>query len=105
MESDVAEMKDEIASALFANIPVGVGSKSLVATTRQELDEVLTRGIDWSVEKVRQCAGLHFIRASLSVAPVGCEDQFAGIRVKSSACTISQRIHVEVHTKLDCILR
>jgi tRNA-splicing ligase RtcB len=51
MESDVADMKEEIAAALFKSIPVGVGSESLLAATKQDLEDVLARGMDWSIDK------------------------------------------------------
>ena len=35
---------------LFKNVPSGVGSKGKLRVTDRELDEALTRGIDWAIE-------------------------------------------------------
>jgi RNA-splicing ligase RtcB len=51
-EKDVEGIKDEMASALFASIPVGVGSQSSFPTNLAELEKVLKNGIDWSIAKV-----------------------------------------------------
>lgn len=40
MESDITPIKEEIAQSLFDHIPVGVGSKGVIPTTAQDLDEV-----------------------------------------------------------------
>lgn len=66
MESDVADIKDKLAEELFNSIPVGVGSESLIATTRDQLEQVLTRGMDWSIEQVRMTRiGYHSIAGRL----------------------------------------
>lgn len=40
----------ELISTLFKNIPCGVGSKGRLKLTYDQLDQVLTRGIDWAIE-------------------------------------------------------
>ncbi len=47
---DVREKLKELVSALFKNIPSGVGSKGRLKLNDKELDEVLTRGVNWAVE-------------------------------------------------------
>lgn len=50
----VAEVKEKIrplVDGLFKNVPSGVGSKGSLRVTRQELDEAVTRGIAWAIEK------------------------------------------------------
>ena len=48
--SDITpQLKQQLADALFKNIPVGVGSKGSIPTTPADLDDVLTTGIDWSI--------------------------------------------------------
>ena len=42
MESDITPIKEEIAQSLFDHIPVGVGSKGVIPTTFEDLDEVYT---------------------------------------------------------------
>jgi tRNA-splicing ligase RtcB len=49
-EEVVPRMK-ELINALFDAIPCGVGAKGKLRLNPQELDEVLTRGLDWAVEK------------------------------------------------------
>ncbi|RMF90988.1 MAG: RtcB family protein [Methanobacteriota archaeon] len=41
----------ELINALFRNVPSGVGSKSRLRLTPGELEEVMTRGAEWAVEK------------------------------------------------------
>ena len=49
-----AEVKDklkELVPALFKAVPCGVGSKGKLKLNANELDEVLTRGLNWAVEQ------------------------------------------------------
>jgi len=48
---DVAPHMNELMSALFAAVPVGVGSSSEVRVDRQELRKVLVEGAGWAVGK------------------------------------------------------
>ncbi|NIO21482.1 MAG: RNA-splicing ligase RtcB [Candidatus Aenigmarchaeota archaeon] len=41
---------NELISALFKNIPCGVGAKGKLKLTNDQLDQVLTRGIEWAIE-------------------------------------------------------
>ncbi|MBN1792974.1 RtcB family protein [Candidatus Woesearchaeota archaeon] len=41
----------ELLDALFKNVPSGVGSESFIRLSDQELDDVLTKGAAWAVEK------------------------------------------------------
>jgi len=41
---------NELVSALFKNIPCGVGAKGKLRLNHDQLDQVLTRGIDWAIE-------------------------------------------------------
>eukprot|EP00889_Picochlorum_renovo_P000364 jgi/Picre1/27394/NNA_000361.t1 len=51
MESDVLPVKSVVAQTLFDHIPVGVGSQGILPTTRQDLEEVLEMGMDWSLRE------------------------------------------------------
>lgn len=44
-------MKEKLCQALFDRIPVGVGSRGLVPTSRADLDQALNNGIDWSIRE------------------------------------------------------
>lgn len=51
-ESDVGEtVREELAEALFRNIPVGVGAGGDIPCDREELDKLLEEGINWAIEK------------------------------------------------------
>ncbi|MEE9322939.1 MAG: RtcB family protein [Candidatus Aenigmarchaeota archaeon] len=41
---------NELISTLFKNIPCGVGAKGKLKLSYDQLDQVLTRGIDWAIE-------------------------------------------------------
>jgi len=41
---------NELIPALFKNIPCGVGAKGKLKLNYEQLDQVLTRGIDWAIE-------------------------------------------------------
>ena len=44
-------MREELAEALFKNIPVGVGAGGDIPCTMEELDILLADGINWAIEK------------------------------------------------------
>lgn len=46
----IREKMNELVPALFQSIPCGVGSKGKLRLTPTQLDEVLTRGLNWAVE-------------------------------------------------------
>ncbi|MBU0628387.1 MAG: RtcB family protein [Nanoarchaeota archaeon] len=48
---EVQEKIKELISALYNNVPVGVGSKGKLRLTNEELDKVLIDGCEWAVEK------------------------------------------------------
>ena len=51
-EADVGEkMREELAEAMFRNIPVGVGVGGDVPCNMAELDKLLKDGIDWAIKK------------------------------------------------------
>mmetsp|Transcript_34741 Transcript_34741/g.73305 ORF Transcript_34741/g.73305 Transcript_34741/m.73305 type:complete len:409 (+) Transcript_34741:171-1397(+) len=52
MESDVGEsVREELADAMFKNIPVGVGVDGDIPCDMKELNTLLSEGINWAVEK------------------------------------------------------
>lgn len=51
-EIDVSgDVKEKLAEKMFNQIPVGVGRKGNVHCTLEDLDRLLSEGIDWAVEK------------------------------------------------------
>ena len=50
-ENDVQPVKEQLAQALFDHIPVGVGSRGVIPMKAKDLDEVLERGMDWSLRE------------------------------------------------------
>lgn len=52
-EDDVREVsvREKLAEAMFRNIPVGVGAGGDIPCNMQELDKLLSTGIDWAIEK------------------------------------------------------
>jgi tRNA-splicing ligase RtcB len=51
MEGDVQPVREQLAQALFDHIPVGVGSKGVIPTTKADLDAALELGMDWSLRE------------------------------------------------------
>ena len=49
--NEVEEKIQLLLDSLFQNVPAGVGGKSIFKLTKEELDEVLNKGVDWAVEK------------------------------------------------------
>lgn len=47
---DVKPKINELINTLFRNVPSGVGSKGRLRLSRQELDDAVVRGVDWSIE-------------------------------------------------------
>ena len=47
-ESDVTDLKEQLAQSLFDHIPVGVGSQGIIATSPKGLEAALEMGMDWS---------------------------------------------------------
>ena len=51
-EADVGvDMREKLAEAMFRNIPVGVGAGGDIPCNMQELDKLLSEGINWAVDK------------------------------------------------------
>ncbi len=50
-KEEVMPKMRELIDLLFTNVPSGVGSKGKLRVTHQELNEAVTRGIDWAIEK------------------------------------------------------
>ena len=48
---EVERKKEEIANALFRNVPAGLGSTGLLKLSLDEIDEVLERGAEFSLER------------------------------------------------------
>ncbi len=48
---EVTPRMKELINALFNAVPCGVGAKGKLRLSRDELDDVLARGLDWAVEK------------------------------------------------------
>jgi tRNA-splicing ligase RtcB len=47
---EVKPKLNELVSNLFRNIPCGVGAKGKLKLSYDQLDQVLTRGVDWAIE-------------------------------------------------------
>ncbi|MBI2445668.1 RtcB family protein [Candidatus Micrarchaeota archaeon] len=50
-ENEIRPHLQRLTDALFKNIPSGVGSKAQIKFTPAELEDVVTQGLDWAVEK------------------------------------------------------
>ena len=50
-KEDVEKKKKEIIQKLFRDVPSGVGEKGRIKLTKDELNEVMTNGAKWAVEK------------------------------------------------------
>eukprot|EP00761_Pharyngomonas_kirbyi_P013661 gb/GECH01013690.1/.p1 GENE.gb/GECH01013690.1/~~gb/GECH01013690.1/.p1 ORF type:complete len:505 (+),score=152.11 gb/GECH01013690.1/:1-1515(+) len=50
-EKDIQPVKEELTQTLFDHIPVGVGSKGIIPTNAQDLEEILELGMDWTVRE------------------------------------------------------
>jgi len=50
-EADVRPLQEELAQALFNHIPVGVGSRGVIPTTPDSLNDALEMGLDWSLRE------------------------------------------------------
>lgn len=48
-EDQVREKLKDVVTDLFNSIPSGVGSKGAIRLSKQELDEVLVKGVDWAI--------------------------------------------------------
>lgn len=49
-EQDVRTRLKELVNELFRAVPSGVGSEGVIKLSSNELDEVLTRGVNWAIE-------------------------------------------------------
>ncbi len=47
---EVKKRQKELVNELFAKIPVGVGGKGKLRLSADQLDEVLSRGVDWAID-------------------------------------------------------
>lgn len=51
-EKDVnGSVREELADAMFRNIPVGVGVGGVIPCTEDDLEDLLVNGIDWAIKK------------------------------------------------------
>eukprot|EP01099_Mayorella_cantabrigiensis_P006559 TRINITY_DN5519_c0_g1_i1.p1 TRINITY_DN5519_c0_g1~~TRINITY_DN5519_c0_g1_i1.p1 ORF type:complete len:521 (+),score=94.68 TRINITY_DN5519_c0_g1_i1:41-1564(+) len=48
---DIAPIKEKLAQMLFDHIPVGVGSKGVIPTSSEALEQALELGMDWSLRE------------------------------------------------------
>ena len=72
---DVEDKKEKLAQALFDHIPVGVGSTGIIPTTKDDLEDALGMGMDWSLREGYSWAEdkEHWCVALRSCAPVVIE--------------------------------
>lgn len=49
--NEVEEKIHQLLESFFKNVPAGVGSKSIFRLTKEELETVLEKGVEWAVEK------------------------------------------------------
>ena len=75
---DLRGREEELAEALFANIPTGLGGGGVVEADRGTVEEIIERGVDWAVE-----AGY-----ATEADRRHCEDE--GRRPEADAAVISQ---------------
>jgi len=50
-KTELEAKKRQLIDALFKNVPSGVGSKGKLRVEHRQLDEAITRGIDWAIEQ------------------------------------------------------
>jgi len=50
-KAELEAKKRQLVDALFKNVPSGVGSKGKLRVEHRQLDEAITRGIDWAIEQ------------------------------------------------------
>lgn len=48
---ELERLREQIADVLFHKVPAGVGSRGKLKITGKEMDEMLTRGAEWAVER------------------------------------------------------
>ena len=77
MEADVADVKEQLAQALFDHIPVGVGSQGIIPTSARDLEAALEMGMDWSLREVRGCRKRSPAPIKLLLAIPSCQGHFA----------------------------
>jgi tRNA-splicing ligase RtcB len=49
--SDIADVKESLAQALFDHIPVGVGAQGVLPASEQDVEDALELGLDWSLRQ------------------------------------------------------
>ena len=64
----MADVKEQLAQALFDHIPVGVGSQGIIPTSARDLEAALEMGMDWSLREV-QAAASKRMRAGRQLQP------------------------------------
>ena len=67
----MADVKEQLAQALFDHIPVGVGSQGIIPTSARDLEAALEMGMDWSLREVRKrCHLMQCMRAGCRLQPL-----------------------------------
>ncbi len=50
-KADVQDKMDELLSAIYENVPVGVGGESKIPLEFSDIEEILEKGVGWALEK------------------------------------------------------
>lgn len=93
---DVERRKEELADALFARIPAGIGSTGSLKLTLREIDEVLLRGAPYVLERGYESAeDLEFVEEGGSVdgADPSCVSKLAKERQFKQVGTLGSGNH------------
>lgn len=88
--SDIEEVKENLADALFYHIPAGVGSKSSIRLSMSEMDEMLVGGAKWAVKK-----GFGYKEDLQNIEEYGC---MSGAIPDEVSIRAKERQHMEMGT-------
>jgi tRNA-splicing ligase RtcB len=76
---DVQGREQELVDALFEAVPSGLGGGGVVETSKEQVEQILERGVDWALEHG------YAVREDLT----HCEDE--GLRPEADAAAVSQK--------------